>query len=61
MFEHVELHVQINFYRCSVVNEPLHSFLRILLHIEVFKIYFPGARTWSPKVEQGVTVLEQDA
>jgi hypothetical protein len=26
-----------NFYNCSIVSDPLHTFLRIPLHIEVFK------------------------
>jgi hypothetical protein len=36
VYEHYELNVLINFYSCSIVNDPL----RIPLHVEVFKIYF---------------------
>jgi hypothetical protein len=35
-----QLNVLINFYSCSIVNNPLHSFLRIPFHVEVLKVYF---------------------
>jgi hypothetical protein len=40
VYEHLELNVLINFYNCSIVNNPLHSFLRIPLHVDVLKNYF---------------------
>jgi hypothetical protein len=40
VYEHYELNVLINFYSCSIANDPLHSFLRISLYVEVLKIYF---------------------
>jgi hypothetical protein len=40
VYEHWELNVLINLYNCSIVNDPLHSFLRTPLHVEVLKIYF---------------------
>jgi hypothetical protein len=40
VYEHYELNVLINFHMCSIVNDHLHSFLRITLHVEVLKIYF---------------------
>jgi hypothetical protein len=40
VYEYYELNVLINFYRCSVFNDPLHSFLTIPLHVEVFEICF---------------------
>jgi hypothetical protein len=38
--EYEELNVRIDFYSCSTVNDVLHSFLRIPLHIEVLEICF---------------------
>jgi hypothetical protein len=40
VYEHWELNVLILFYICSIGNDPLHSFLRIPLHVEVLEIYF---------------------
>jgi hypothetical protein len=38
--EYEELNVRIDFYGCSTVNDVLHSFLRIPLHIAVLEICF---------------------
>jgi hypothetical protein len=40
VYKDQELNIIIDFYNCSIVNDPLHSFLRIPLHVEVFEIYF---------------------
>jgi hypothetical protein len=40
VYEHLELNVLINFYNCSIDDDPLHSFLRIPIHVEVLKMYF---------------------
>jgi hypothetical protein len=40
VYEDLELNILIDFYSCSIVNDPLHSFLRIPLHVEVFEICF---------------------
>jgi hypothetical protein len=40
VYEHYKVNILINFYSCSIVNDPFHSFLRIPLHVEVAKMYF---------------------